>query len=84
MRGQLTLNPCRFAGALGEKRSAFSDMADDNDESQERGGCHNDVSVTAVVNKWGAPNKKRDSSSSAILARIVKRDSTLPIRTSEK
>jgi len=27
--------------------------------------CHTYIIVTAAVNKWGAPNKKRDSSSSA-------------------
>jgi len=42
------------------------------------------VSVTAAVNKWGAPNKKRESSSSVALARIVERDKTSPMRIFEK
>ena len=41
---------------LGAKPSTFSDMADDNG-SRERGGCHNDVNVTAGVNKWRPQQK---------------------------
>ena len=36
------------------------------------------------VNKWGAPNKKRDASSNTALARIVKMNATASVQISEK
>jgi len=44
---------------------------------------HTYIIVTAGVNRWGAPNKKRDSLSSAALTQIVERDMKTPMRISE-